>query len=443
MIYIEHAMLLEQIFLIFSVILYLIPLQKREPMERRMGLSLTIGSTLLVALALVFSGTNVASFFVAIISLGIITLSVHYCASAHWNASFYVAIWSVVTAKFFMNLWHVVYNLARFYEKGNQTAKVIGLIGYYMVVYAFVEVTIARRMPERGKYHIGPRQMTASVIFLIVFEAVDQMMRFVHVDRYGLMYYLVLLLVQFYCASLLFIQSELFKKSALEKELLTMNMLMKQKETQYELTRENIDLINRKCHDLKHQIRALRDVGDNESKEAYLKELERSVEIYGAIVKTGNDVLDTILTEKSLLCQAKKIKINCVADGSRLDFVDALDLYAILGNAVDNAMEAVEKFADARMRIIDIAVFVRDQFLVINISNPYTEELTFKNGIPLSTKPENGYHGYGLKSIRHSLERYDGTMYISTRNHTYELKMLLPLPREGHLKSKVESSDAT
>lgn len=222
-----------------------------------------------------------------------------------------------------------------------------------------------------------------------------------------------------------------------------MNMLMKQKETQYELTRENIDLINRKCHDLKHQIRALRDVGDNESKEAYLKELERSVEIYGAIVKTGNDVLDTILTEKSLLCQAKKIKINCVADGSRLDFVDALDLYAILGNAVDNAMEAVEKFADARMRIIDIAVFVRDQFLVINISNPYTEELTFKNGIPLSTKPENGYHGYGLKSIRHSLERYDGTMYISTRNHTYELKMLLPLPREGHLKSKVESSDAT
>ena len=87
-----------------------------------------------------------------------------------------------------------------------------------------------------------------------------------------------------------------------------MNMLMKQQEEQYEITRDNIDMINQKCHDLKHQVRALRGLADDESKERYLKELEQSVEIYGAIVKTGNDVLDTILTEKSLSCQAKGIR---------------------------------------------------------------------------------------------------------------------------------------
>ena len=168
--------------------------------------------------------------------------------------------------------------------------------------------------------------MMIAVFFLIVFEALDQMMILVYLDRYDLMFYIVLLVVQLYCVSLLYLQTELFKKSALEKELLTMNMLMKQKETQYALTRENIDLINRKCHDLKHQVRALRSVADEESKERYLSELEKSVEIYGAIVKTGNDVLDTILTEKSLMCQAKGIKINCVADGRRLDFVDPVDL---------------------------------------------------------------------------------------------------------------------
>lgn len=124
--------------------------------------------------------------------------------------------------------------------------------------------------------------MTSAVLFLVVFEMLDQMMRVVHFGRYNLMYYVVLLVVQLYCVSLLFIQSELFKKSALEKELFTMNMLMKQQEEQYEITRDNIDMINQKCHDLKHQVRALRGLADDESKERYLKELEQSVEIYGS-----------------------------------------------------------------------------------------------------------------------------------------------------------------
>ena len=269
-----------------------------------------------------------------------------------------------------MNLWHVLYQLSPFRNNGSLAALLWGVLGFYAVGLAIVGLTTAKCMPEKGKYHIGPRQMTSAVLFLAVFEMLDQMMRIVHFGRYNLMYYVVLLVVQLYCVSLLFIQSELFKKSALEKELFTMNMLMKQQEEQYEITRDNIDMINQKCHDLKHQVRALRGLADDESKERYLKELEQSVEIYGAIVKTGNDVLDTILTEKSLSCQAKGIKINCIADGSKLEFVDPVDLYGILGNAVDNAMEAVEKISDARMRLIDIAIFTRDRFLVINITNP-------------------------------------------------------------------------
>ena len=112
----------------------------------------------------------------------------------------------------------------------------------------------------------------------------------------------------------------------------------------------------------------------------------------------------------------------------QLGFVDPVDLYGILGNAVDNAMEAVEKISDARMRLIDIAIFTRDRFLVINITNPMTGQVKLKNGLPVSTKPHNGYHGYGLRSIRHSLGRYDGTMSVNVSDHTFELKMLLPLP---------------
>lgn len=368
------------------------------------------------------------NFLLVALDLVVMSFVVYYCATIKKSAVFYVAIWSLVTSQFFMNLWHVLYQLSPFRNNGSLAALLWGVLGFYAVGLAIVGLTTAKCMPEKGKYHIGPRQMTSAVLFLAVFEMLDQMMRIVHFGRYNLMYYVVLLVVQLYCVSLLFIQSELFKKSALEKELFTMNMLMKQQEEQYEITRDNIDMINQKCHDLKHQVRALRGLADDESKERYLKELEQSVEIYGAIVKTGNDVLDTILTEKSLSCQAKGIKINCIADGSKLEFVDPVDLYGILGNAVDNAMEAVEKISDARMRLIDIAIFTRDRFLVINITNPMTGQVKLKNGLPVSTKPHNGYHGYGLRSIRHSLGRYDGTMSVNVSDHTFELKMLLPLP---------------
>lgn len=426
--FLPYANLLEQIFVVLSGLVYLLPLQKREPIELRLLSGLIMGGTLMVGPAVVLPQNGSTNFLLVVLDLVVMSFVVYYCATIKKSAAFYVAIWSLVTSQFFMNLWHVLYQLSPFRNNGSLAALLWGVLGFYAVGLAIVGLTTAKCMPEKGKYHIGPRQMTSAVFFLAVFEMLDQMIRIVHFGRYNLMYYVVLLVVQLYCVSLLFIQSELFKKSALEKELFTMNMLMKQQEEQYEITRDNIDMINQKCHDLKHQVRALRGLADDESKERYLKELEQSVEIYGAIVKTGNDVLDTILTEKSLSCQAKGIKINCIADGSKLEFVDPVDLYGILGNAVDNAMEAVEKISDARMRLIDIAIFTRDRFLVINITNPMTGQVKLKNGLPVSTKPHNGYHGYGLRSIRHSLGRYDGTMSVNVSDHTFELKMLLPLP---------------
>lgn len=425
--FLSYANLLEQFLVVFSGLVYLLPLQKREPMEVRMLAGLSLGGVCMIGPALVLPAMTGTEIFLVAWDLLVMSLVVYACAHIRKNAAVYLAIWSVITPQFFLNFWHILYNFSR-KDSRNDLAYLLWVLGFCAVGLLLVACTTARRMPENGRYYIGPRQMTAAVFFLLVFEMLDQMMQAEHFGRYNRMNYVVLLVVQFYCVSLLFIQSELFKKSALEKELFTMNMLMKQQEEQYELTRDNIDMINRKCHDLKHQVRALRGLADDESKERYLKELEQSVEIYGAIVKTGNDVLDTILTEKSLSCQAKGIKINCIADGSKLEFVDPVDLYGILGNAVDNAMEAVEKISDARMRLIDIAIFTRDRFLVINITNPMTGEVKLKNGLPVSTKPHNGYHGYGLRSIRHSLERYDGTMSVNVSDHTFELKMLLPLP---------------
>ena len=77
--------------------------------------------------------------------------------------------------------------------------------------------------------------------------------------------------------------------------------------------------------------------------------MEQEIRSYEAQNKTGNEVLDTILTSKSLYCQQHGITLTCVADGAALDFMDTMDLCSLFGNALDNAIEGTAKVA-ARQR---------------------------------------------------------------------------------------------
>lgn len=291
--------------------------------------------------------------------------------------------------------------------------------------------TVARTMPKGGSYDIGPRQMISALLMVLIIECLTFALFYGGGNFHLTMYYIAVLLAEFYCLTMLYMQTELFKKSALEKEFLTMNLLWQQQRDQYQLTRENIDLINRKCHDLKHQVQALRMMGNDDVREKYLKELEQSVQIYDAMVKTGNEALDTLLTEKSLYCEAHGIKISCVVDGKSLAFLDPVDLYAILGNALDNAVEGVSGFSDKTKRLIDLAVYTRNQFLVITVSNPVEGELQFLGGLPITTKKDKGYHGFGLRSIRHTVKQYGGHINVSVEHGTFLLKMIIPLPKQA------------
>ena len=151
----------------------------------------------------------------------------------------------------------------------------------------------------------------------------------------------------------------------------------------------------------------------------------------GNMSRTAQEALDTLLTEKSLYCEAHGIKISCVVDGKSLAFLDPVDLYAILGNALDNAVEGVSGFSDKTKRLIDLAVYTRNQFLVITVSNPVEGELQFLGGLPVTTKKDRGYHGFGLRSIRHTVKQYGGHINVSVEHGTFLLKMIIPLPKQA------------
>ena len=108
----------------------------------------------------------------------------------------------------------------------------------------------------------------------------------------------------------------------MQKEMEALNLLYDRQRKQYQIARRNVQIINRKCHELKVQIADLRRLQPDEATVRSLDEAEQAARMYDANAATGNEVLDVVLTEKSLLCESQRIRLNCVADGACLAYVE-------------------------------------------------------------------------------------------------------------------------
>ena len=231
------------------------------------------------------------------------------------------------------------------------------------------------------------------------------------------------------CILLLWVQHGILQIRNINQEKEIVEHLLYERKRQYELSRENIETINHKCHDLKHQIRALEHVSEGE-RSNYIRELEDAIGIYDAVVETGNEVVNTIISEKALICGRRDIRLSCMVDASHLDFMSTLDIYALLGNALDNAIESVSRYADKDKRIISLTICAVGDFLSIQINNYCEDNVVFADGLPVTTKRNKDYHGFGMKSMRHLTKKYGGSMATSIADNMFTLQILLPMPRE-------------
>ena len=202
------------------------------------------------------------------------------------------------------------------------------------------------------------------------------------------------------------------------------NMLHSQYEN-YKISEESIALVNQKYHDLKHQIAFLRSSIDDREKETYLNQMEQEIKLYEAQNKTGNKVLDTILTAKTLQCQNQGISLTCVAKREENENIHNMDITAIYGNELNNAMERVKKIADPEKRLIHMVVSRQKNFLRIKVENCYEGTLEFENGMPKTTKLDKKFHGYGMKSIKTIVEKYSGSVTVLAKDGWFELRILI------------------
>jgi hypothetical protein len=293
-----------------------------------------------------------------------------------------------------------------------------------LIVFILAYFIFARRIKRGEANRIENKQIIALSTTVLLFAVVFQ---FVFNPYAATVESALFIIIAFYdllcCIFTLCIQYGLFIGEKMRQDYKVMEHLLHQQKAQLAASKDTIDIINIKCHDMKQRISAF---GKKFSDEEY-EELERIISIYDSALKTGNEALDVILAEKSLACERKKIKMECIADGGSLGFMASSDIYSLFGNSIDNAIEAVEAIGEIEKRIISISVKKSLGMVIAHFENYYSGELSFENELPLTTKGDKQYHGFGMRSIQLIVDKYKGNMAVSSDKGIFNLNILFPL----------------
>lgn len=143
-------------------------------------------------------------------------------------------------------------------------------------------------------------------------------------------------------------------------------------------------------------------------------------------INSGNIVIDAILNHKNTVMTELHIKMDThIEIPDNLQFNDA-DICVILGNCLDNSIEAVSKIEDETNRVVRVEIVYRRGTLLIKITNPYTGKLEKdKYGNFVTTKVDTENHGIGLNSVKNVVRKYDGILNNRSDNYMFIIQILL------------------
>ena len=340
---------------------------------------------------------------------------IYLCVEIDFRGALYCAVWSLLTAQTAYEGWRLLELVQELrghpLDMTSHAVLLVQLLtgaAFYLAVCGL----LARRLPYKGTYNIGPRQLASSFLIGILFMLQAAVLSNARTGYWPLSLIATMLIGQLYFLTLLYFQTELFKKSALEKEMNALNLLYERQRQQYQVARQNVQIINKRCHELKVQIAALRKLAPDAALAQKIDEAETAARLYDANRNTGSEVLDVVLTEKSLLCESRRIQLNAVADGSCLKRFEAGDLYALFANALDHAIEGAVQVTQPERRVIDLLVCMWQNFVVIHVISPARDEAGDRTA------------RYELKVLKQIVQKYKGTLTTETENGFFAVKIL-------------------
>ncbi|MGF7060660.1 sensor histidine kinase [Brassicibacter mesophilus] len=216
--------------------------------------------------------------------------------------------------------------------------------------------------------------------------------------------------------------SELLVSQMNERIMEEQNRYYKYQVQMMKSTLENMRVLR---HDLKNKLSplyGLASAGRSEELAAQLAELTDICCINKEYSNSGNSTIDSIINFKLQQVEAEGIAITTdIFVPSQLS-IETFDIAVVLGNLIDNALEAVVK---AENRWIDLKAKYSKGRLVIKIVNSYDGVVKKTDNHFYSRKEDTANHGMGLKSIQAVLQKYDGAMQISHNEKAFKVKLLM------------------
>lgn len=300
------------------------------------------------------------------------------------------------------------------------------LVVVYGGVFGCIWVLEHKHASPKGHIVISGKAALVAVVMAAMVFAVSNLL-FLGDREVDMSVYYIRTLVDFCGVLILTVQHEQLREAALHSELAAMDEVLHRQYEQYKRSKEGIRLINSRYHELKIQIADIRAERDRAKQDAALARMESGIRQYEAENKTGNPVLDTLLTAKSMDCQQRGINMTSVADGSQLGFLSTRELCTLVGAPLDNAIESVLAEPDPEKRLLRVAIYNQSGCVMLRFENYCAQPVELgADGLPV----HNAHGGYDLQGVQAAAQRHDGTMTLHWADGWFTLRILLPVPEK-------------
>lgn len=279
----------------------------------------------------------------------------------------------------------------------------IGLAVLYVLTYGVCWLVFIRKH-DNSVYYVANKSVLA--VFILIFCVnlfIGEMS-----DISTLTFLFINKLLS--CILVLFVLYNQSRYLNSHEENVKLEAMIEQQKAQYERTKQIIEQVNVKAHDLKHFVEIFQSKSDMPHE--VVSELKNVGNAYENIYNTGSKALDITLTEKCSHLTGYNVEFSVLADGTLVSFMSDVDIYVLFGNLLENASEAVLKESPDN-RVIGLYLKKTGNFISLHIENTCTAKPQFSDGMPLTSKDDKQNHGLGTKSIKLIVTKYNGNLRMS------------------------------
>ncbi|MFQ9311269.1 MAG: ATP-binding protein, partial [Paraclostridium sordellii] len=223
---------------------------------------------------------------------------------------------------------------------------------------------------------------------------------------------------------LIVIINKIIKNMKYETEMKALNDKLDMQYNHYLSIQESQMKVRKLYHDINNHMACIRKIQNKDVNE-YIDSINEELKDYKDTFNTENMILDIILNEKKYLCDVNNIKLFCDINFSKCDFIEMIDVSSIFSNILDNAIEACKKVEDTRY--INIRGTIVKYYYIIKCENSKNKKIHIKNKKIITSKKDKFLHGLGLRSIKSSLNKYNGDLEILDEENKFIINIYIPL----------------